>query len=144
AALVTLGLKFTAYSLTGSVGLLSDALESVVNLLAALTALGSLWYAAQPVDRTHTYGHEKIEYFSSGLEGLLILVAAAGIAWYAVTRLFHPQPLVALDVGALVGAAAALVNLGVARLLLRVGREHGSIVLEADGQHLMTDVWTSA
>jgi cation diffusion facilitator family transporter len=144
AALVTLGLKGTAYGLTGSVGLLSDAAESLVNLVAAATALASLWYAAQPVDRSHTYGHEKIEYFSSGLEGILILVAAAGIAWYAIVRLMEPQRLEALDLGGALALAASLVNLVVARILLRVGRERGSIVLEADGQHLMTDVWTSA
>jgi cation diffusion facilitator family transporter len=144
AALLTLGLKSTAYFLTGSVGLLSDALESVVNLVAAVTAFASLWYSAQPADRSHTYGHEKIEYFSSGLEGVLILAAAVGIAWYAVARLLTPEPLHALDVGTVVAGAAALVNLGVARLLLRIGRAHGSIVLEADGHHLMTDVWTSA
>jgi cation diffusion facilitator family transporter len=143
AALATLALKSTAYGVTGSVGLLSDALESLVNLAAAVTALASLWYAAQPVDPNHTYGHEKIEYFSSGLEGVLILVAAGGIAWYAVRRLFAPQPLEALDLGAAITFVATLINLGVAQVLLRVGRRAGSIVLEADGQHLMTDVWTS-
>jgi cation diffusion facilitator family transporter len=143
AALATLALKSTAYGVTGSVGLLSDALESLVNLAAAVTALASLWYAAQPVDPNHTYGHEKIEYFSSGLEGALILVAAGGIAWYAVRRLFDPQPLEALDVGAAIALVASLINLGVAQVLLRVGRRAGSIILEADGQHLMTDVWTS-
>jgi cation diffusion facilitator family transporter len=143
AALVTLALKFTAYKLTGSVGLLSDALESLVNLAAALTALAALWYAAKPVDPSHTYGHEKIEYFSSGLEGVLILVAAGGIAWYAVGRLITPQPLESLDIGSVLALAATVVNLAVARVLLRVGRRTGSIVLEADGHHLMTDVWTS-
>src|SRR5262245_35877799 len=93
AAVTTLALKSTAYLLTGSVGLFSDALESVINLVTAAVALLSLWYAARPVDASHTYGHEKIEFFSSGLEGSLILVAAAGIAWYAVKRLFVPQPL---------------------------------------------------
>jgi cation diffusion facilitator family transporter len=143
AAIVTLALKFTAYALTGSVGLLSDALESFVNLVAALTALGAIWYAARPVDPSHTYGHEKIEYFSSGLEGTLILVAAVAMAWYAVGRLIVPQRLEALDIGAVLAIAAALINLGVARVLLRVGRRTGSIVLEADGHHLMTDVYTS-
>ena len=143
AALVTLALKSAAYALTGSVGLLSDALESVVNLAAALTALASLWYAARPVDPSHTYGHEKIEYFSSGLEGVLILVAAGGIAWYAVQRLFTPEPLGPLGVGAVMALIAGLINLAVARILLRVGRRSGSIVLEADGQHLMTDVLTT-
>jgi cation diffusion facilitator family transporter len=143
AAVVTLALKFTAYGMTGSVGLLSDALESFVNLAAALTALGCLWYAARPVDPSHTYGHEKIEYFSSGLEGVLILVAAGGIAWIAIERLIGGSELESLGAGSLVALAAALVNLAVARVLLRVGRRTGSIVLEADGHHLMTDVWTS-
>jgi cation diffusion facilitator family transporter len=143
AAVVTLSLKFTAYWLTGSVGLLSDALEALVNLAAALTALGSLWYAALPVDSTHTYGHEKIEYFSSGLEGVLILVAAGGIAWYAVGRLFVSAPLESLEMGVAVSLAASAVNLVVARLLLRVARRTGSVVLEADGHHLMSDVWAS-
>src|SRR5262249_46123259 len=143
AALATLALKFTAYFLTGSVGLLSDAAESLVNLLAAVTAFLSLRYAARPVDQDHTYGHEKIEFFSSGLEGVLILVAAVAIAWYAVGRLVNPRPLQSLDVGVLVGGVAALINFVVARILLRAGRAHQSIVLEADGQHLMTDVWTS-
>src|SRR5262249_814324 len=128
----------------GWVGLLSDALESLVNLVAASTAFLSLWYASLPVDRSHTYGHEKIEFFSSGLEGILILVAAGGIAWYAVSRLLTPEPLEALGLGTLISLGASLINLVVAQILLRVGRAHGSIVLEADGKHLMTDVWTSA
>src|SRR3954468_17299924 len=144
AAVVTLLLKASAYALTGSVGLLSDAAESGVNLVAAVTALVSLWYAALPVDVNHTYGHKKIEFFSSGLEGALIIVAAGGIAWYAVGRLVVRQPLEALGVGTLVALAASLINFAVAQWLLRAGRRHGSIVLEADGQHLMTDVWTSA
>jgi cation diffusion facilitator family transporter len=143
AALATLGLKSTAYWLTDSVGLLSDAVESLVNLTAAVTALVCLWYAALPVDPSHTYGHEKIEYFSSGLEGILILLAAGSIAWYAVVRLLSLQPLEALGIGTTVALAAALINFAVAQVLLRVGRARGSIILEADGQHLMTDVWTS-
>ncbi len=143
AALITLGLKSAAYAFTGSVGLFSDAIESLVNLVAALTALFCQWFAARPVDPSHTYGHEKIEYFSSGLEGVLILVAAVGIGWYAVLRLFHPQPLEGLGWGAALTLAGTVVNYGVARLLLRVGRQAQSIVLEADGQHLMTDVLTS-
>jgi cation diffusion facilitator family transporter len=143
AAVITLGLKSAAYYVTGSVGLLSDAMESVVNLLAALTAFASLWYSARPVDPSHTYGHEKIEFFSSGIEGILIFVAAAGIAWYAVRRLFMPEPLQDLDVGALIALLASFLNLAVAQVLLRVGRARRSIVLEADGRHLMTDVWTS-
>jgi cation diffusion facilitator family transporter len=144
AALVTLGMKSGAYWLTGSVGLLSDAAESLVNLLAAVTAYLSLWYAAKPVDPSHTYGHEKIEYFSSGLEGTLIVVAAGGIIWYAVQRLLvPPQRLDDLGLGTAISFAASLINLGVAQVLLRVGRASHSIILEADGQHLMTDVWTS-
>jgi cation diffusion facilitator family transporter len=100
-------------------------------------------YSAQPIDSTHTYGHEKIEFFSSGLEGMLILVAAGGIAWYAVKRLFHLVDLDQLEFGTLLSFASALINLAVARFLLRVGRRTNSIILEADGQHLMTDVWTS-
>jgi cation diffusion facilitator family transporter len=143
AALVTMGLKATAFAVTGSVGLLSEAAESGINLFTALVAYFSLWYAAWPVDRSHTYGHEKIEYFSSGLEGFLILCAAAFIAGYAVHRLLVPETLQSLDIGVLIGAAAGVVNWIVARILLRVGREHQSIVLEADGHHLMTDVWTT-
>src|SRR5439155_9007992 len=143
AAIVTLIMKTVAYWLTGSAGLLSDAAESVVNLIAATAALLSLWYASQPVDPGHTYGHEKIEYFSSGLEGMLILGAAVGIAWYAIQRLLTPQPLEAIGVGTLIALAAAGINFVVAQILLRTGRAADSIILEADGQHLMTDVWTS-
>lgn len=143
ASVLTLSLKSAAYGLTGSVGLLSDAVESVVNLAAALTAYLSLRYAARPVDESHTYGHEKIEYFSSGLEGVLILVAAAGIAWYAIRRLVAPEPLHPLGVGLTMALLASVVNGVVAVVLLRAGRRFGSIVLEADGRHLLTDVWTS-
>jgi cation diffusion facilitator family transporter len=143
AAILTIGMKATAYALTGSVGLFSDALESGVNLLAAVTAYFSLLYAARPADPSHTYGHEKIEFFSSGLEGVLILVAGVGTAVYAARRIVHPQPLDDLEVGIVISLAASAVNLVVARVLLHYGREHRSIVLEADGQHLMTDVWTS-
>jgi cation diffusion facilitator family transporter len=143
AALLTLGLKSAAYYLTGSVGLLSDAAESLVNLLAALTAYLSLLYSARPVDPSHTYGHEKIEFFSSGLEGTLILIAAGGIAWYAVRRLVTGEMLHALELGTAIALAASLVNLAVASYMLKVGRATMSVVLEADGKHLMTDVWTS-
>jgi cation diffusion facilitator family transporter len=143
AALVTLGLKGVAYWLTGSVGLLSDAVESVVNLVAATTAYASLIYSARPVDTSHTYGHEKIEFFSSGLEGVLILVGALTIAWYAVSRLVTQQQLEPDGLGLVLAVAASVINFVVARILLRVGRAHQSIVLEADGRHLMTDVWTS-
>jgi cation diffusion facilitator family transporter len=143
AGIITLALKGAAYFLTGSVGLLSDAAESIVNLLAAGTAYLSLLYAARPVDESHTYGHEKIEYFSSGLEGVLIAVASVGIAWTAVRRLLAPEPLESLGSGLVITLAATLINSAVAVLLLRTGRKHGSIVLEADGHHLMADVWTS-
>jgi cation diffusion facilitator family transporter len=143
AAVFTLALKFASYFMTHSVGLLSDAMESGVNLLAALTAYFSIWYAAHPVDRTHTYGHEKIEFFSSGIEGVLIVIAAFGIIWAAVGRLIEPQDLEKLGLGTLVSAVAAGINFAVALVLLRAGRKHHSIVLEADGRHLMTDVLTS-
>ena len=143
AALITLAMKSTAYFLTGSVSLLSDALESCINLLAALTAFFSLWYASRPVDATHTYGHEKIEYLSSGFEGTLILVAGGGIIWAAVRRLIAPEPLEAIGLGTGIALAASLVNFVVARMLLRAGKKHQAIILEADGQHLMSDVFTS-
>ena len=143
AALITLALKFTAYFLTGSVGLLSDAVESLVNLTAAITAFLCLWFAARPVDASHTYGHEKIEYFSSGLEGVFILIAATSIGWYAILRLLNPRPLDELGIGLGVTLVASMVNLVVALLLIKVGKTHESIILEADGHHLLTDVWTS-
>lgn len=143
AAILTIVLKGTAYWLTGSVGLLSDALESLVNLAAAVMTLGMLHVAARPADAEHAYGHDKAEYFSSGMEGALILLAAAGITWAGVTRLISPQPIQHLGLGLVISSAAALVNLGAALVLLRVGRRRHSIALEADGHHLMTDVWTS-
>ena len=143
AALVTIGMKGAAYALTGSVGLLTDALESVVNLLAAVTAYFALWYSSRPADPSHTYGHEKIEFFSSGLEGVLIVVAGLGAAGYGVRRLIFPEPLAALELGSGLALAASVVNFVVARVLLHYGRAHKSIVMEADGQHLMADVWTS-
>lgn len=143
AAVLTMGLKFTAYYVSGSVGLLSDALESVINLVASVLALLALWYAARPPDAEHTYGHEKISYFSSGIEGMLILIAAATIAWEAVRHLFAPHALDHLDTGLIFSAIASAINFGVALLLLREGRKHRSIILEADGHHLMTDVITS-
>jgi cation diffusion facilitator family transporter len=143
AAVLTVGLKAAAYLVTGSVGLLSDALESLINLVAALAAYLSLVYAARPVDVSHTYGHEKIEFFASGLEGGLILLAAAGIGWYAVERLVRPPELQPLGLGLGLSLAAAAVNAVVGALLVRAGKKHHSIVLEADGKHLLTDVWTS-
>lgn len=143
AAVVTIGLKTAAYLLTGSVGLLSDALESGINLVAAGTAYFSLHYSSRPADSTHTYGHEKIEFFSSGLEGVLIVVAGAGTIWFATRRAIDPAPLTALGAGTAIALVASAINLGVGLTLLRVGRRHHSIVLEADGRHLLTDVWTS-
>lgn len=144
AALATMGLKLGAWWWTGSVGLLSDALESLVNLAAALIALWVLVASARPPDDDHDFGHEKAEFFASAAEGVLILVAAWAIACQAWERLQAPQPLEAPGLGLAATLAASLVNLGVARVLLRAGREHGSVALEADARHLLTDVWTSA
>jgi cation diffusion facilitator family transporter len=143
AALVTIGLKAAAYAITGSIGLLSDALESLANLVAALVALFALWVAARPADEEHTYGHTKAEYFSSGFEGLLIVGAAIGIVVVAVRRFVEPQPIEEPVLGLAVNGLASAVNFAVARVLLRVGRQHESITLEADAHHLMADVWTS-
>jgi cation diffusion facilitator family transporter len=144
AALATMGLKTLAYQLTGSVGLLSDALESLVNLAGALMALAMLTAAALPPDEDHAYGHGKAEYFSSVLEGTLILIAAATIAVSAVGRLLHPQPLQKIGAGLAVSVAASLVNLAIALVLLRAGKRERSIALDASAHHLLTDVWTSA
>jgi cation diffusion facilitator family transporter len=143
AAVLTIALKSVAYFITGSVGLLSDAVESVVNLIGGIMALAMLTVAARPADEDHAYGHSKAEYFSSGLEGGLILVAALSIAVAAVMRLLTPKPLEAIGLGLVVSLAASLVNLVVALLLLRAGRKHNSITLEANAHHLLTDVWTS-
>ncbi|MGB4333892.1 MAG: cation diffusion facilitator family transporter [Chromatiaceae bacterium] len=143
AALATILLKSGAWWLTGSVGLLSDAIESLVNLSGALMALWMLTIAAQPADDDHFYGHGKAEYFSSGFEGLLILAAAIGIGWAAVERLLHPQALEQIGVGLGISVIASIINLLTALVLLRAGREHRSITLEADAHHLLTDVWTS-
>jgi len=143
AAVVTIGLKMWAYFHTGSVGLLSDALESIINLVAAIVALLIIKIAAAPPDDDHAFGHDKAEYFASGIEGTLIFVAAVGIFYTAVPRLFAPQPLESIGFGLMVSLAAALINLFVGIVLIRAGKHHHSIVLEADGRHLMTDVWTS-
>jgi len=144
AAIVTIGLKAAAYLLTGSVSLLSDALESLVNLAAATFALVILTVAARPPDEEHAYGHGKAEYFSSGLEGGLILVAAVSIGYTAISRLLNPQPIEEAWLGIGISVAASAINLAVARVLLQAGRHYHSITLEADAHHLMTDVWTSA
>ncbi len=143
AALATITLKALAYLLTGSVGLLSDAIESLVNLAGAFMALGMLTIAARPADESHVYGHSKAEYFASVTEGLLILGAAIGIISAAVSRLLQPRELEQLGIGLGVSIAASAINLIVARILLRAGRDRRSITLEADARHLMTDVWTS-
>ena len=142
-AVATILLKGVAWWITGSVGLLSDALESFVNLAGALMALAMLSLAAQPADDNHAYGHGKAEYFSSAFEGFLIAVAAALIAWQAIGRLLAPQPLEAVGVGLAVSVVASLLNFATARTLMGVGRKFRSITLEADAQHLMTDVITS-
>ncbi len=143
-AVLTIVLKALAYGLTGSVGLLSDALESLVNLVAAIMALAMLTIAARPADEMHAFGYGKAEYFSSGLEGALILLAAASIAWTAVPRLFAPQPLEHIGIGLAISVLASAINFWVARVLMNAGKEYRSITLEADAHHLMTDVWTSA
>jgi cation diffusion facilitator family transporter len=144
AAVLTIGLKFTAYLLTGSIGLFSDAIESIVNLLGALMALVMLTIAAKPQDENHAFGHHKAEYFSSGFEGALILLAAISIGITAVNRLLNPQPLEQLGFGLAVSLGASLINLGVALVLKKAGKRYESITLQADSKHLMTDVWTSA
>lgn len=143
AAVLTIALKTGAYLLTGSVGLLSDAAESVVNLVAAVIALIALTVAARPADHNHHYGHGKAEDFSAGIEGLMIFVAAALIIVSAVQRLLHPQELEKLGIGLAITLLATAVNGAVGLLLVRVGRAHRSATLVADGKHLMTDVWTS-
>jgi cation diffusion facilitator family transporter len=144
AAVATIALKTLAWRLTDSVGLLSDAAESVVNLVAAIVALAALHLAAKPADEDHAYGHAKAEYFSAGIEGTLIFLAAVTIAATAVDRLVHPRALEDVGIGLAVAVGASAINLVVGVLLVRAGREHRSITLEADGRHLLTDVWTSA
>jgi cation diffusion facilitator family transporter len=144
AALSTILLKGIAWRLTGSVGLLSDAIESFVNLAGALMALWMLTLAALPADDDHAHGHGKAEYFSSAFEGFLIFLAALSIGYAAVDRLLHPQAIEAVGIGLAVSVVASLINLATARILLGVGRKYRSITLEADAHHLLTDVWTSA
>ena len=144
AALTTIAMKSAAYLLTGSVSLLSDAVESVVNLLGALMALAMLIVAARPADIDHTFGHSKAEYFASLVEGILILSAAAAISYTAIGRFFNPRPLEQMGIGLLVSTGASAVNFVVSRILMKAGKKYNSITLEADSQHLMTDVWTSA
>ena len=143
AAVATITLKTAAYFLTGSVGLLSDAIESLVNLAGAIMALLMLTVAARPADDDHGYGHSKAEYFASVTEGILILGAAIAIIYAAIQRLINPQPLEQLGIGLAVSVIASLINFIVSRILMRAGKKWQSISLEADAQHLMTDVWTS-
>jgi cation diffusion facilitator family transporter len=144
AAVATIALKAVAYLVTGSVGLLSDALESFVNLAGALMALWMLSLAARPPDANHAYGHGKAEYFSSGVEGGLILIAAISIAVAAVDRLLHPRALEQVGIGLGISVIASVINLGVSLVLMRAAKQYDSITLKANAHHLMTDVWTSA
>ena len=144
AAILTIGLKAGAWALTGSVGLLSDAAESVVNLVAAVVALIALKVAARPADKNHHFGHSKAEYFSAAVEGVMIFVAAVFILISATYRFFHPAPLEQLGIGIAISVVASAINGAVAFVLLRAGRQHRSATLTADGKHLLTDVWTSA
>ena len=144
AAVATIALKLFAYYLTNSVGMFSDALESCVNLVAAVIALVMLTIAEKPADEEHAFGHSKAEYFSSAIEGGLIMLAAFSIIWSAIPRVTHPQPLENIGIGLLVAISASVINLVVALILLKNGRKNHSITLEADGRHLMTDVYTSA
>ncbi|MGA0065800.1 MAG: cation diffusion facilitator family transporter [Candidatus Nanopelagicales bacterium] len=143
AAVLTIGMKTVAYLLTGSVGLLSDALESVVNLVAAVLALVALAAAAKPADEKHHFGHGKAEYLSAGAEGVMIVVAAGLIVYTAIERLINPRPLEELGIGLAVTLVATAINGAVGFVLLRQGRRHRSMTLVADGKHLMTDVYTS-
>ena len=143
-ALVTIALKTGAWWLTDSVGLLSDAMESLVNLASAVFGLMMVTIAARPADDDHPYGHHKAEYFSSGFEGILILVAALGIIWVAVQRLFDPQPIEQVGWGLALSVGSSALNGFLAWLMFRAARQHRSLALEADARHLVTDVWTSA
>ena len=143
-SVVTIALKFSAYYLTGSVGLLSDAVEAIVNIVAALVALAILTYSAAKPDAEHNFGHDKAQYFSSGIEGTLIFVAAAAIIWAAIPRLVTPQPIEQVGLGVALSVLASLANAACAWVMLGAARAHRSITLEADARHLLTDVWTTA
>jgi cation diffusion facilitator family transporter len=143
AAVVTILMKSAAYLLTGSVGILSDAIEGFINLAAAGVVLVTLKVIERPPDETHEYGHDKAEYFSSGIEGTLIMIASASILWAGARRFLDPQPIEQVGLGLTVAIAASMINLIVGQILLRTGKRYDSITLEADGHHLMTDVWTS-
>lgn len=143
AAIATIVLKTLAWWLTDSVGLLSDAMESLVNLASAIFALSMVTIAAQPPDEAHPYGHHKAEYFSSGFEGILIVAAALGIIWTAVDRLLHPQPIEQVGLGLALSILSTALNGGLAWLMFKAAKEHRSIAVEADAKHLVTDVWTT-
>ena len=143
AAVATITLKLTAYYLTKSMGLFSDALESGVNLIAAVVALYMITLSEKPADEEHAFGHTKAEYFSSAIEGGLIVLAAFSIVWSVIPKLFHPQQIENIGIGLIVAVSASIINLVVALILIKKGRTDHSITLEADGKHLMTDVWTS-
>lgn len=143
AAVITITMKLAAYWLTNSVGLLSDALESIVNLITAIVALVALRIAARPADEEYAYGYSKVEFFSSGFEGGMILIAAGSIAFTAIQRLLNPQPLEQVGFGLLISVIASLVNLGASRTLFQAGKRYGSVTLQADAHHLMTDVITT-
>ncbi|WP_459077339.1 cation diffusion facilitator family transporter [Ottowia pentelensis] len=143
-AVLTLGFKTLAWWLTGSVGLLSDALESLVNVAGATFGLWMVTVAARPADEDHPFGHDKAEYFSSGFEGILIIVAALAIVWAALPRFWHPQPLQQLGPGLALSVLSAVLNGALGWIMLRASRRHRSMALEGDARHLITDVWTSA
>ncbi|MBM7842331.1 cation diffusion facilitator family transporter [Herpetosiphon giganteus] len=143
AACITIGLKFGAYLLTGSIGLFSDAAESVVNLIAAMMALWMLTIAMRPPDHDHAFGHTKAEYFASGLEGMLIMLAAGSIIWTAWPRVLNPTEITRLDLGLGLSILATAINGGVAWIIMRAGKRLRSITLQADAHHLFTDVWTT-
>lgn len=143
ASLLTISLKTLAYYITDSVGFMSDAMESLINLAAGIVAFSMLIIAARPPDKEHPFGHDKAEYFSSLIEGVLIVIAAIGISYTAINRIYHPQPLSELNTGMMLSVLATIINLVTARILLHYGRKHNSITIEADSQHLMTDVWTT-
>jgi cation diffusion facilitator family transporter len=143
ASILTISIKSAAYFMTGSVGFMSDAMESFINLAAGIVAFTMLTIAARPPDKQHPFGHDKAEYFSSLIEGVLIVLAAIGIVYAAINRLYHPQPLEELNIGMALSVLATLINLATARILLHYSRKHNSITLEADSHHLMTDVCTT-
>lgn len=143
ASIITLVLKFGAWGMTDSVGLLSDALEAVINLSAGIIALTAITVALRPADEDHAYGHGKAEYFASGAEGMLIILAAIGIAWAAIDRFMNPQPLADLGLGLGLALGSSVINFLTAKIMLRAADQFDSITLEADAKHLLTDVWTS-